>query len=71
MVEMLRVQCLDRDSGVFPPFEYSVFDWRWAAEVREERRVYIQTAILCISQNPGRNEQAEGYSDDQVYWSRW
>jgi hypothetical protein len=66
MIKVHWMQSLYRHAGALPLLEDSVFYRRWTAEVGEERRVDIQTAILRVAQNARRHKQTKGHGDDKV-----
>jgi hypothetical protein len=67
LVEGLGREGLDCDAGVEAPGEEGVVDWGWAAEVGEEGGVDVDAAVFGGVDEAGRDEEAEGNGNDEVY----
>lgn len=68
VVEFFWVHCLQTDAGVGAAVQKGVLEGRWAAEVREEGGVDVETAVGGGVEDAGGDEEAEGDGYDEVWW---
>lgn len=52
------------------PFDHGMLNWGGPTQVREERGVDIEAAIVRMAENARRNQEAKRHGNDEVYRGR-